>query len=268
MEVSINTRQINYSFMAVSAASASAEGVFDEMFIGSLGNKEVNNKIGDGVPGNWSDLGVWISHDGYVPTREKLNEFRDIFLEKLGIDLENRGKATHEITAEQEEWLALRYDLRALQSAAVGSAEHNNFMLDLVYLNVFSIEETVISHSTVVSFAPGEKGSITFDYENRSVSSAESFIDSMSETADTLADFIMEYIARKYGKVKDAPDEVKEWYENANRIVEQKREVHDVLKRFFAGLSVDSEQENNYNGATPNIEDAAFKLKEDFGRLI
>lgn len=264
MEISINTRQISYSFTAA-AASVSVESVFGEALIGSLENKEVNDKLGDGVPEDWSDLGVWISQDGYVPTREKLKEFRDIFLEKLCIDLENRGKATHEITAEQKEWLASRYDLSALQSAAVGSDEHNNFMLDLVYLNVFSMEETVISHSTVVSFAPGEKGSITFDGENKKISSAENFIDSMSETADTLADFIMEYIARKYGKVKDAPDDVKKWYENADKIVEQKREVHDVLKKFFADFSDDPEQESNYNAAIPNIEDAARKLKEDFG---
>lgn len=267
MEISINTRQTGYNFTA-SATSVSVESVFGETLIGTLENKNFNDKISSGVPENWSDLGVWISQDGYVPTREKLKEFRDIFSEKLGIDLENRGKATHEITAEQQEWLSSRYDLSALRSAAVGSAEHNNFMLDLVYLNVFSIEETVISNSTVVSFAPGEKGSITFDGENKSISSAENFIGSMSETADTLADFIMEYIARKYGNVKDAPDKVKEWYENTNKIVEQKREVHDVLKKFFAGLSVDSEQENDYNGATPNIEDAACKLKEDFGKFI
>ena len=268
MEISINTRQINYSFMAASVASTSVEGIFGEVLIGSLGNKDVNDKIGNGVPENWSDLGVWISHDGYVPTREKLNDFRDIFMEKLGIDLKNRSKATHEITDEQKEWLASRYDLSTLQSAAVGSDEHNNFMLDLVYLNVFSIEETIISHSTVVSFAPGEKGSITFDDENKITSSAENFIDSMSETADTLADFIMEYTAQKYGKVKDAPDDVKKWYENADKIVEQKREVYDFLKKFFDGLSDNPEQENNNNIVTPNIEDASRKLKEDFGKFI
>lgn len=267
MEISINTKQISYSFTAVTA-SVSVKSVFGEALTGSLGNKEVNDNIGEGVPENWSELGVWISQDGYVPTHEKLKEFRDIFLEKIGIDLENRDKATHEITAEQEEWLASRYNLSALRSAAVGSDEHNNFMLDLVYLNVFSIEETVISHSIVVSFAPGEKGSITFDDENKSISSAENFIDSMSESADTLADFIMEYIARKYGKIKKAPDEVKEWYENTNKIVEQKREVYDVLKKFFDGLTDDLEQENNHNTAIPNIEDAARKLREDFGKFI
>jgi len=266
MEISINTRQISYSFTAA-VTSAAGEGVFGEL-ISSLENKEVDEKIGGGVPENWLDLGVWISQDGYVPTSEKLKEFRDIFSEKLGIDLDNRGKATHEITSEQEEWLSSRYDLSALQSAAVGSAEHNNFMLDLVYLNVFSIEETVISHSTVVSFAPGEKGSITFDDEKIIISSAENFIDSMSETADTLADFLMEYIAQKYGEIKDAPDDVKEWYENTNKIVEQKREVHNVLAKFFANLSDDTGQENNYDGAKLNIEDAARKLKEDFGKLI
>jgi len=266
MEISINTRQISCNYTAA-AASATGKGVFDEL-IGSLENKEADDKIGGGVPKNWLNLGVWISQDGYVPTNEKLKEFRDIFLEKLGIDLGNRGKATHEITVEQEEWLASRYDLSALQSAAVGNAEHNNFMLDLVYLNVFSMEEAVISHSTIVSFAPDEKGRITFDDDNTSVSSAENFIDRMSETADTLADFLMEYIAQKYGEIKDAPDDVKEWYENSNKIVEQKREVHNVLAELFARLSDDSEQENNYDGAKLNIEDAAHKLKQDFWKLI
>ncbi len=264
MEISVNTRQFSYNYTAVTA-SAAGEDVFGEL-IGSLENKEADNKIGDGVPENWSDLGVWISHDGYVPTREKLKEFRDIFLEKLGIDLDNRGRATHEITAEQKEWLASRYDLSAIQNAAVGSDEHNNFMIDLVYLNVFSMDETVISHSSVVSFAPGEKGSISFDDEI--VSSAENFIDRMSETADTLADFLMEYIAQKYGKIEDAPDDVKEWYENTNKIAEQKREVHDVLAKFFADLADDDGQENNYDGAKLNIEDAAHKLKEDFRKLL
>lgn len=267
MEIGINTKQINYNF-TTAAASISAENVFGETLIKSLESKEYDDKISSVVPKNWSDLGIWISQDGYVPTHEKLKEFRDIFLEKFGIDLENRVNATHEITSEQKEWLASRYDLNTLQSAAVGSDEHNNFMLDLVYLNVFSIEETVISHSTVVSFAPGEKASITFDDEDKIISSAEKFIDAISKTADALADFIMEYIARKYGAVKDAPDKVKEWYENTNKIIEQKREVYTVLKSFFENLSNDSEQESECNGATPTIEDAARKLKEDFGKII
>ncbi len=265
MEISVNTRQISYNYTA--AASAAGEDVFGEL-ISSLDNKEIDtNKIGDGVPENWADLGIWISQDGYVPTSEKLKEFRDIFSEKLGIDLNNRGKATHEITAEQEEWLASRYDLSALQSAAVGSAEHNNFMLDLVYLNVFSMEEAVISHSTVVSFAPGEKARLVWGDGSENASHADNFLDAMLETADALADFLMEYISRKYGKAENAPDDVKEWYENVNKIVEQKREVHDVLARFF-GLSDDTEQENDYDGAKLNIEDASEKLKEDFGKLI
>ncbi len=267
MEISINTRQISYSFTAA-AANTVGEDVFGEL-IGSLDNKEIDtNEIGDGVPENWADLGVRISQDGYVPTNEKLKEFRDIFSEKLGIDLDDRGKATHEITAEQEEWLASRYDLSSIKSAAVGSSEHNNFMLDLVYLNVFSMEEAVISHSTVVSFAPGEKARLVWGDESENTSHADNFLDAIEETADTLADFLMEYIARKYGKVEDAPDDVKEWYENVNKIVEQKREVHDVLARFFAELSDDTEQGNNYDGAKLNIEDAADKLKEDFGKLI
>ncbi len=267
MEISINTRQISYNYTAA-VASAAGESVFGEALKSSLENKEADNKIGDGVPENWADIGIWISQDGYIPTSEKLKEFRDIFSKKLGIDLSNRGKATHEITSEQGEWLASRYDLNAIQSAAVGSAEHNNFMLDLVYLNVFSIEETIKAHSTIISFAPGEKARFRRVDESESTSHANNFLDTIEETADTLADSLMEYIAQKYGKVEDAPDDVKEWYENTNKIVEQKREVHDILAEFFARHSDDAEQENNYDGAKLNIEDALEKLKEDFGRNI
>lgn len=266
MEISINTRQISYNYTAA-AASAVGEDVFGDL-IGSLENKEADEKIGKGVPENWSDLGVWISQDGYVPTSEKLKEFRDIFSEKLGIDLDNRDKATHEITAEKKEWLASRYDLSKIRNSPVGSKENSNFMLDLVYLNVFSMEETITAESTITTFGPGEKGRIVWAGERENTSHADNFLDAIEETADSLADFLMEYIAEKYGKVEDAPDDVKEWYETANKIVEQKREFHDVLARFFADLSDDAEQENNYDGAKLNIEDAAHKLKEDFGKLI
>lgn len=81
MEISINTRQIGLSNAAI---SVSAGNILYEDFAKSFGNGD-EKKIG--VPENWSELGVWISRDGYVSTNEQMKEFREIFSEKLGIDL-------------------------------------------------------------------------------------------------------------------------------------------------------------------------------------
>lgn len=81
MEISINTRQIGLSNAAI---SVSAGNILYEDFAKSFGNGD-EKKIG--VPENWSELGVRISRDGYVSTNEQMKEFREIFSEKLGIDL-------------------------------------------------------------------------------------------------------------------------------------------------------------------------------------
>lgn len=266
MEISVNTRQISYNYTAA-AASTSAENVFGDALKSSLENKDADAKIGKGVPEDWSELDLWsITPTGYVAGMDVLIRFKETMSE-LGIDMDNRPEPTHAITTEQEEWLASRHDLSKLPNAPACSEESSNFMLDLVYLNVLSWDEAVKSQSTIISFPPGEKGWIMWDDERENVSPADNFLDAMEKTADSLADFLMKYIEQKYGKVEDAPGDVKEWYETHNKIVEQKREIHDFLARFLAGFS-DSKQENDYDGAKLHIEDASEKLKEDFGDLM
>lgn len=266
MEISINTRQISYNY-TTAAASAAGESVFGEALKISLENKETDEKIGKGVPKDWSELNLFsITSAGYVPDGGVIERFEKTMSE-LGIDMDKRPEPTHEITAEQEEWLASRYDLSKIWNAPVGSEEHSNFMLDLVYLNVFSMEEIIRAQSTTIVFPPGETARLIKVDESENTSHADNFLDAILETADTLEDYLMEYIEQKYGKVEDAPDDVKEWYETYNKIVEQKREFHDILARFFAKFSDDTEQENNYDGAKLNIEYASEKLKVDFGKL-
>ncbi len=265
MEISINTRQISYNYTAA-AASAAGDSAFGEL-VGSLVIKETDtDKIGDGAPESWVDQSLWsLTSAGYVNVLDAIIKFKEKMSE-LGIDMDKRPEPTHEITAEQEKWLASRYDLSKIRNAPIGSEEYSNFMLDLVYLNVFSLDEITTAQSTITTFGPGETARIISVDESENTSHADNFLDAILETADTLEDFLMEYIEQKYGKLKDAPDDVKEWYEVRNKIVEQKREFHDFLARFFAKFS-DSEPENNYDGAKLNIEDAAGKLKEDFGKL-
>lgn len=279
----VDYAQLNRQFLAekrkaMQNQSNSADGLFDGNLVLSFsGNSDVTEQLekksDDGlkIPENWSEYNLWAATPmGYVADAGVIASFKNTMSE-LGIDMDNRPEPTHQITSEQEEWLSSRYDLSKLQNASAGSEEYSNFMLDLVYLNVFSMEETVASLSITVPIAPGETAALTFDGDNYSGSnSAANFLDSMEESADTLADFLMEYIARKYGKVENAPDDVKKWYDNNNKIVEQKREVHNVLAEFFARLSDDDDEQENryYDGVKINIEYAADKLKEDFGKLI
>lgn len=58
----------------------------------------------------------------------------------LGIDA-NKRTPTHEITGEQKEWLASRHDLSKLHEYSPVSAERQNFLADLVYLNVISPDD-------------------------------------------------------------------------------------------------------------------------------
>ncbi len=265
MEISINTRQISYNYTAAAASSA-GESVFGEALKISLENKEADNKIGDGVPESWTDQTLWpLTSAGYVNNLDVIIKFKEKMSE-LGIDMDKRPEPTHEITAEQEKWLASRYDLSKIRNAPIGSEEYSNFMLDLVYLNVFSLDEITTAQSTPFAPPPGENGMVFSVDKRENISHADNCLDTILENADTLEDFLMEYIEQKYGKVEDAPDDVKEWYEDINKAVEQKREFHDFLARFFAKFS-DSEPENDYDGAKLNIEDASEKLKEDFGKI-
>ncbi len=266
MEISINTRQISYNYTAAAASSA-GESVFGEALKSSLVIKETDtNKIG-GAPESWTDQTLWpLTSAGYVNNLDVIIKFKEKMSE-LGIDMDKRPESTHEITAEQEKWLASRYDLSKIRNAPIGSEEYSNFMLDLVYLNVFSLDEIIAAQSTPFAPPPGENGMVFSVDKRENISHADNCLDTILENADTLEDFLMEYIEQKYGKVEDAPDDVKEWYENINKAVEKKREFHDFLARFFAKFSDDSEPENNYDGAKLNIEDASEKLKEDFGKL-
>ena len=90
-------------------------------------------KIGENVPERWSEYHLWsATPDGFIADAGVISSFKKTMLDRFGIDVDNRIAPSYEITAEQQEWLASRYDLSALENAEVSSIEHNNFLLDLV----------------------------------------------------------------------------------------------------------------------------------------
>ena len=90
-------------------------------------------KIGENVSERWSEYHLWsATPGGFIADAGVISSFKKPMLERFGIDVDNSSVSSYEITTEQQEWLASRYDLNALENAEVSSIEHNNFLLDLV----------------------------------------------------------------------------------------------------------------------------------------
>ncbi len=64
---------------------------------------------------------------------------------------------THKITEEQMEWLKSKYDLEFLSACSITNEEYGKFILDLVKLNVFSIEDVENMYG-VMPFNANHKG--------------------------------------------------------------------------------------------------------------
>ncbi len=231
-------------------------------------------KIGKNVPERWSEYHLWsATPDGFIADAGVISSFKKTMLERFGIDVDNRSVPSYEITTEQQEWLASRYDLNTLENAEVSSMEHNNFLLDLVYLNVFSMDDVTSMYcSSAIEPVSSEsiaESAASIKYNGPIGSSFDetgSFIDALFESADDLADFLMEYIAKKYGKSEDAPDYVQEWEKDINGVIEHKRRAYDVLAEFFARFS--SEDKNDMGYSNNRIEDYSHRLTEDFGTIL
>lgn len=85
------------------------------------------------VPDNWqTDDSVFLILREVRAAKE--------YLQSHGVDTEHRVP-THEITAEQREWLESRHDFEALKNKSVFTPEFGNLMGDLYYLNVLSESE-------------------------------------------------------------------------------------------------------------------------------
>jgi len=76
---------------------------------------------------------------GYTINKDALDKVRDRLKEE-GVD-PSRRTPTHEITDEQMDQLAEKYDLEYLSLAGIEDPEYGNFLLDLAYMNVFSCDE-------------------------------------------------------------------------------------------------------------------------------
>ncbi len=107
--------------------------------VGAANRKEFGDLLSDSISQSKSAFSApdkWITESGGSAVDEVLK-----YLDVLGEDTQGR-KPTHDITDEQIEWLRSRHDIAALHNKDTFSVEMQNFYADLVYLNVFSPEDT------------------------------------------------------------------------------------------------------------------------------
>ena len=123
----------------------SAEAENGKEFSAFLNNSISQNESALSVPDKWiTDGGM-----GNSAVDEVLK-----YLDIHGEALEQR-KPTHDITDEQIEWLKSRHDIRTLHNKKDNSSEMQNFYADLVYLNVFSPNDTKTAVTKYPAVIPG-----------------------------------------------------------------------------------------------------------------
>lgn len=212
----------------------------------------------------WTDERLYTidesSPEGYRVNQKALAAVRERLREEGADD----RAPTHEITDEQIDWLASRYDLEFLSVCSFTHPEYGNFMLDLAYLNVFSLDEVENMYGVIPT---GANGSARLYYHGDPVTGkGAGYIGGDGNVYDDPEDLytkvIMEYLKVKYtGRTES------EYGRMAEEMKSQRMERMMIIEDFFARIS-ENKEDNNAAVSKPDIEDASEKLKEDFGALI
>lgn len=165
------------------------------------------------------------------------------------------------------EWLNSRYDLDFLSACSFSHPDYGNFMLDLAYLNVFSLDEVENMYG-VMPFNANHKGYLyKLDTGGGLSCYVNPFggVDNYLDDDDLYTQLIMEYLKIKYTGRTD-----KEYERMTEDFKAQRVERMMILKDFFARAAEKSDNNglDSMDGAKPNIENISEKLREDFGGLL
>lgn len=181
-------------------------------------------------------------------------------LEEEGIDADGRTP-THKITDEQVEWLSSRYVFDFLSACSYTHEEYGNFMLDLTYLNVFSLDE-IENMFGLMPFNASHKGFL-YKMDTGGLSGyvnpfggAGNYVDEN----DLYTQLIMEYL-----KVKFAGRSEGEYAKMAEDFAAQRSERLSLINELFAHAASNKMiQEPDLEAAKPSVEDISERLREDF----
>ena len=145
----------------------------------------------------------------------------------LGIDA-NKRTPTHEITEEQKEWLASRHDLSKLHEYSPVSAERQNFLADLVYLNVISPDEAKNFGLTVF---PGHTAVLQKAESTGFTAGAPQYTNFAEVIAGALStqQDLISYIQDKANDPAGSEAKDFDYLENALKNAERQRKLYEML---------------------------------------
>ncbi|MDE7361151.1 MAG: hypothetical protein K2N38_04390 [Oscillospiraceae bacterium] len=216
------------------------------------------------IPDRWTSAKLYTidtdTSEGYRVDRDALMRVKEQ-LAAEGVDANSRTP-THEITDEQMEWLSSRHDLDFLSVCSFTHPDYGNFMLDLAYLNVFSLDE--VEH--MYGVMPFNSGNSAFLYKMDTGGGVSGYVNTDGSLTEDYKELytrlIMEYL-----RVKCTGRSESEYEQMAKDLEAQRVERMMIIEDFFARASAVNETPD-MSAAVPNIENAADRLKEDFGGLL
>ena len=200
------------------------------------------------------------SSPGYTVNKDAINKVREK-LRSEGIDPDRRTP-THEITDEQIERFAEKYDLEYLSMAGMEDTEYGNFLLDLAYENVFSCDELEFEFF-------GIQGPDCWVYCWPENGSKGYYMGPNGGLFNTYEDMVKSYRI-DYLRSKE-PGRTENYYNGKYEdIIAKTQERMNVIYDFFERASkyFHSDLAGLSDIPKPKIEDASEKLKEDFGKII
>ena len=219
------------------------------------------------VPSRWTSGDLYTNDInapmGYRVNREAFDHVREQ-LRSEGIDADSRIP-THEITDEQMDWLEARYDFDYLSVCGYQHTEFGNFMLDLAYMNVFSLEE--VEDMCGVMPVNADYQAVSLYYHGDPVTGEGAGYVSLNGDGRIISEEEMqtEYITN-YLKAKYTGHTETEYKEMTEKFSAQMKDrlklLDDILLLFIDRMG------NSMDIVKPNVEDISDKLKEDFGGLI
>lgn len=237
------------------------------MFEDSLNEAAEENELYS-VPDKWTGEHLYTidenTPEGYRVNKDALSRVRKQ-LEAEGIDADSRT-STHEITDEQMEWLSSRYDLDFLSACSFTHEDYGNFMLDLAYLNVFSLDEV----ENMFGVMPFNSSHRAYLYKIDTGDGVSGYVNPFGGTENYVEqDELYTQLIMEYLKVKCAANSEKserEYKQMAEDFAAQRAERMSVITEFFARVA--ASKANIIDSVMPDIENKSEKLKEDFGSLI
>lgn len=216
----------------------------------------------------WTDVGLYTFDStprGYSVNENALLKVKEQ-LKLESIDADNRTP-THEITDEQMEWLNSKYDLNYLSGCSISEPEFGNLMLDLAYLNVFSLDEVENMYEGFIPPMSDKPQLVSvYYYGDPETGDGAGYVDLNAEGTVVGENIPTDHITSKYLKAEHPGLTDEEYREMTAGYTAQFQDRLRILEQIFGFFTerIDNTTDNMFL----KINDASERLKEDFGSRL